>query len=322
MRTSTASYLAAAVAVIGAACDANVVDLGVALDDGGSGASVEDATTVNEAASDTSSPPDARSVDSPPETGGPPFMHHDAAVPMCTTCVAVMGACGSTMDCCEGDRCVNGTCVPPPQVCSEEGTSCGQQPVSSCCSGRCEPTGPNGSAVCAPYCKPDNSMCSSAAECCSLACNGNACGGVICSTVGSVCQSDSDCCTGDCTGGHCVLTPSASCLPSGDTCGDGGAVGCCSNVCNIETQRCGVLGAVGAYGTVVLAPGSPCSHNGFSSCPDGETCSYSMAAHVLTCQAQGPQGTCTPDWQRSVQIGDCCSKTWGSGVCGTSCQQF
>jgi hypothetical protein len=318
MRPWTRGFAVASAALACAACGARTVNLGVDVGDGGSGSTdaTSDSRPVGDATSNTGSPMDARSADSMPDTGMS-FMRHDAAV-TCVTCAATMGTCGGPGDCCENERCFDGYCLPPPQVCLAEGSPC--QPPVTCCSGRCEPTGPGGTAACAPYCMPDNSPCEAARECCSLACNGGVCGGAICSTLGSSCQVDSDCCADACVSGHCGLPPSASCLPSGDSCGDGG-IGCCSGFCNSETQRCGVLGAVGEYGTV-LAPGAPCSHNGFSSCSQNETCTFSASAHVLTCQSEGPQGPCTPDGQRCGEPGDCCSKACTFGVCGTSCVPF
>ena len=299
-------------ALLCAACGAQVVSFDVDLGDGGPGSSVGsmDATSDSRPVVDASPPDPAQ------DANGPPFGHHDAAT-MCVLCTATMGSCAHDSDCCEGDRCVANICLPPAPTCSAPGLPCLSIPIT-CCSGRCEPTGPGGTPVCAPYCEPDNSPCSTAAECCSLACNGGFCGGAICSTVGSICQFDNDCCSSQCVGNRCV--PSAStCLPSGESCSDAG-IGCCSGVCN-EMGRCGVVGAVSEYGSC-LAPAAPCSRFGFPSCCENAACVLNMTAHVSTCQTQGPQGSCTPDTQRCLENDDCCSKTCNSGVCGTICASF
>ncbi|HSY24230.1 MAG TPA: hypothetical protein VK841_19015 [Polyangiaceae bacterium] len=313
MRPSRSGFALAAIALASAGCGAQVVTFTVDTGDGGSAATDATSGTANvgdAAASDSSTPFPGF------DAGGFPMGHHDAAT-VCT-CVTTMGACMSNDDCCDGDRCLGNICVPPASVCWEPGMSC--QPPISCCSGRCEPTGPGGSPVCAKYCLPDKSACSAATDCCSLACVGGSCGGAICSEIGFVCQLDSDCCSGQCTGSHCAQPLAANCLPSGESCGDAG-VACCSGMCN-ETGRCGVSGAWIENG-ICLAPASPCSRIGFTNCCDNGMCLFSQTAHVPTCQTEGAQGVlCTPDTQRCLQDSDCCSKTCTSGLCGSSCSPF
>jgi hypothetical protein len=308
MRTSTSGFVVA-IAFVGSACGANVVDLRVTLDDGGSGPSLASA----DATTDTGAMDSASSFSGSDAFVGNLYGHHDAAVPNClSTCSATMGTCNHDSDCCMGGRCIGYLCEPPTN-CAAPGAPC--PAFGSCCSGRCEPSVTAGPPVCASYCTPDNKACTKASDCCSLACNGGMCGGGICGQSGSACQVDSDCCSDDCApGGHCVVVVSSdTCLASGESCGDGG-ISCCSGTCNIDTKLCGAAG----YGSC-LPRNSPCSRDGFSTgCCENEyngppalTCMSVGTASIPTCQG------CSPDGQRCAADSDCCSKDCNdAGLCG------
>jgi hypothetical protein len=131
-------------------------------------------------------------------------------------------------------------CVLPMAVsgaCFAPGTPCGSR--SDCCSGRCDPEGGDGIAVCLNDCAANGAMCSGPQDCCSLACNANTCGGMLCQTSNSNCSNDSDCCSSRCHMGHCVTERDEQCLPTGEGCGpDAGGGHCCSMQCDPQSGRC------------------------------------------------------------------------------------
>jgi hypothetical protein len=247
--------------------------------------------------------PDARTCPAPGEGG-------------VTQCGANGTICRTAKDCCTG-RCVTASGsspsttpgMPPTQLpeigyclpenpCAAPGAECSTR--NGCCSARCEPTGRMGTLVCGPFCMPIGARCTSAADCCALACNGGTCGGALCRTAGTACTVDSECCSGRCGPTGCVEL-AASCLPTGEACDKDGE--CCSGLCdNRGDSGAGVL-----TGRCDLGVG-PCREPSTPCINDNQCCRVGPGAGCVSGACTAP---CLPDGQYCNSNGDCCG-----GVCG------
>lgn len=132
-----------------------------------------------------------------PGPGDPPGPGQDPTLPSGTTgthtvvgagggstgCAATGHPCGSSFDCCSGDTCTSGVCLPM-MVCAPDGDSCGSD--GDCCTGTCS----NGTCG-APMCADLGGSCDTA-SCCDT---NNTCeSGLCCVPFGGDCGGDSDCC--------------------------------------------------------------------------------------------------------------------------------
>jgi hypothetical protein len=146
-----------------------------------------------------------------------------------TACAANADCCSNLCDATQDHKCV----IDPVAVCRPSGESCNSGGKGSCC-GACDDTlqrCDEGTSACRAL----GVACAQALDCCSGACTKNAGGVPICAgpllTDGARCQASFECASGSCGNAppSCGEPPLATCVPTGDACGEGGA--CCSGIC-------------------------------------------------------------------------------------------
>jgi hypothetical protein len=225
------------------------------------------------------------------------------------TCQALGASCMGNAECCSA-HCAGGSCAIP-GTCAGAGTACAAS--RECCSGFCEPTAGSTTLSCLAGCRPVNTACTHASDCCDLACNGGMCGGMECLREGSDCTAGVQCCSNECDAddgggnGKCVLDPVATCRSSGDDCHSGGSGTCCSGVCDSSnsSNRCDPgPGPCRALGTVCASaadccPGAACADDGTgrtvctsasaSPLPDGASCVASFECTSGSCIGNPPR---------------------------------
>lgn len=223
-------------------------------------------------------------------------------------CHQLTEACSADGDCCS-DRCAAGQCLPA-GTCTAPGESCVDGPTNTCCSGRCEPVqGETGVTQCIAECVADGQTCAKATDCCSLDCHGGVCGGAECAQESQTCATNADCCSNICkdTGNGLVCQLDAAnttCRGIGENCSSGPQSGCCSMVCDKQTQRCDAGSATCAAQNGACTVDTDCCHG---------TCDTTTHTCEVACVAAS--GACTTD-------AECCTSVCTNGSCadlGSAC---
>ena len=221
-------------------------------------------------------------------------------------CHQLTEACAADGDCCS-NRCSGGQCLPG-GTCTAAGDACKDGPTNTCCSGRCEPVqGMTGVTQCVPECVADGQACTKATDCCNLDCKSatGTCGGAECAEESDPCTGNADCCSNICTGGMCQLDmANTMCRGIGENCSSGPQMGCCSMVCDKETQRCDAGSASCAAQNGACTVDTDCCHG---------TCDTTTHTCQVACVASA--GACTTN-------ADCCSSVCTNGSCtnlGSAC---
>jgi hypothetical protein len=184
-----------------------------------------------------------------------------------------------------------------PGPCGQAGATCTS--AAGCCSNRCEPVTGVPTRVCGAACFGEGAACTQAQDCCSLGCFGGKCVTHTCTVEGESCKGNAECCSNLCNGGRCQIDRvNRDCRPTGEDCTSGTGRGCCSNVCDERTKRCGL-------------PAATCHASGATCAKDGDCCRGTCDLQNHTCRT-----ACAADQAACTSAADCCNGACTAGRCG------
>lgn len=264
------------------------------------------------------------------DAGGRSLCDGSIAAP---ACVAFGGGCSTGSDCCS-NICVASVCVRSASCKAPLAACTGRD---ECCSGGCEPVGPDGERQCISFCKGLGTPCGAAADCCSFSCVAGVCSTArACKERNEDCSTSAECCAAECKDGRCDTDRiDESCRPTGEAC-DGGGGGDCCGICNVATDTCdpgpGACRAVGAPcstgpdccgGACIAGPdsiqrcGASCVPSGGTCASQSDCCDGGCVGSPGVCVAKS--AVCLPDGNTCSTPAQCCSGQCLAGTCRTDC---
>ncbi len=206
------AWFSAGIVAVAAAAACGPSQLGIPVQNGGSGGAGATGTTGTTATTGTVTSTGGSSSSHATATSSSTVGATSTSTSSGATCVFEGEPC-TAGECCTGTTCTGGLCEP---TCGAVGASC--TVPTECCSGNCC-SGQCAASIC-PTCGQEGASCTAGSDCCGGFCCGDQCSSTACcSQTGATCTSGSDCCGGFCCADQCSSTACPACVPT-DTCAD------------------------------------------------------------------------------------------------------